>query len=148
MAAKLNNMKPAVGKKTLTCLSGLVWTGAGLLLLSFSYGWLTAYDGNTLFFILPGVAAALVIHHFGFLRIVDKNLGRISRMNEKSCVFSFMAWKSYAIMVLMIGMGTALRHSAIPKHFLAMLYIAIGLSLMLSSLRYIRIFIIQAFVKP
>jgi hypothetical protein len=36
----------------------------------------------------------------------------------------------------MIALGLLLRHSAIPKPYLAILYIGMGLALLLSSLRY------------
>ena len=87
-----------------------------------------------------GVVLALLAHHFGFLKIVDKNLERILLMNEKKCLFSFIPWKSYLIIVVMITMGAILRHSVIPKQYLAILYTAIGLALILSSVRYMRVF--------
>ena len=85
-----------------------------------------------------GVAAAVVTSHFGFFKVVDKNLGRISRMQGKRCAFSFMSWKSYLLVPVMIAMGVALRHSPIPKPYLAVLYLGIGGGLMLSSIRYFR----------
>ena len=48
---------------------------------------------------------------------------------------------SYIIIAVMIIMGTLLRHSEIPKPYLAILYTGIGFALILSSIRYIRIFI-------
>lgn len=57
------------------------------------------------------------------------------------CVFSFMPWKSYLIILIMMAMGVTLRHSAIPKHYLAILYTCIGLALILSSMRYMRAFL-------
>jgi len=41
----------------------------------------------------------------------------------------------------MITMGAILLHTTIPKHYLAVLYIGIGLALVLSSVRYFRFFI-------
>jgi hypothetical protein len=85
-----------------------------------------------------GFACALAIHHFGFLRIVDKNLARILPMEGKRCIFSFMPWKSYILIVGMSLLGATLRHSALPKPYLAVLYMAIGTALFLSSFRYFR----------
>ncbi len=79
-----------------------------------------------------------VIHHYGFLKIVDKNLGRISKMEGKRCAFSFMTWRSYFTIAIMVTMGILLRHSAIPKQYLSVLYIGIGMALILSSIRYFR----------
>jgi len=88
-----------------------------------------------------GIVLALLVHHFGFLKIVDKNIERILPMVEKKCLFSFITWKSYMIILVMVALGTLLRHSAIPHQYLAILYTGIGLALILSSLRYIRVFI-------
>ncbi len=55
-------------------------------------------------------------------------------------MFAFIPWKSYLIVAVMVIMGGVLRYSMIPKRELAILYIGIGLALILSSVRYIRIF--------
>ena len=144
MIKKIDKIKPAVDKSALIFLSFFIWVVVGTLLLLFAYSWLKASQINRPFlFVGLGVAAALMIHHFGFLKIVDKNLGRLLPMQGKKCVFSFMTWKSYIIVALMVTMGTLLRHSAIPKTYLSILYIGIGLSLILSSIRYLRVLLSQ-----
>lgn len=136
----LEKIKPAVDKRALLLLSGLMWVCVGSLLLFLSHSWLAAIKTReVMFFSGIGVVLALVIHHFGFLKIVDKNLGRILPMAGKQCIFSFMPWKSYLIVAIMAAMGVFLRHSAIPKPFLSILYTGIGLALILSSIRYLRI---------
>ncbi|MEJ2165663.1 MAG: hypothetical protein P8X90_09050 [Desulfobacterales bacterium] len=144
MKIDVDKIKPAVDKRVLLFLAGFMWLGVGTMLLALSYSWLDAFhrSGSFLFEGI-GVAAALVIHHFGFLKIVDKNLGRILPMEGKRCVFSFLTWKSYIMVALMIAMGVMLRHSPIPKPYLAMLYTGIGLALVLSSVRYLRILLTQ-----
>jgi hypothetical protein len=134
--------KPAVTNHLLLLIAGIVWTVVGFGLLSLAFRWLSrASNVNTHPLMLAGGAGALLIHHFGFLKIADKNLKRILKMQDKSCLFAFIPWKSYLIIAVMILLGAVLRHSIIPKHYLAVLYIAIGLALMLSSVRYIRVFI-------
>ena len=64
-------------------------------------------------------------------------------MQGTRCVFSFITWKSYIIVAVMIAMGTLLRHSPIPKPYLAVVYTGIGLALVLSSVRYIRVLLSQ-----
>ena len=134
-----DHLKPAVHKNFLLFLAGIIWIGVGSMLLSFASGWLHTYSqSDTWIYIVTGIAAAMIIHHFGFLRVVDKNLGRISKMEGRRCAFSFMSWKSYMIVAIMITMGILLRHSAIPKQYLSILYIGIGMALILSSIRYFR----------
>ncbi|MDY6934378.1 MAG: hypothetical protein SVZ03_09180 [Spirochaetota bacterium] len=133
-------LKPAVDKPILLLLAGLLWLCVGFMLLSSSYSWLSVYEGNNSIFIVISIAVALLIHHFGFLRIVDDNLGRILPMEGKRCLFSFIPWKSYIVIIIMIIMGALLQRSTIPKQYLSILHTAIGLALILSSVRYLRFF--------
>jgi len=139
---------PLVNKKILVLLSGLMWCGVGVMLIIFAVSWLSPYNGKEqLFFYLAGFLAAMPIHHFGFLKIADKNLNRLLPLTEKKCLFSFMTWKSYIIVLIMVSMGIALRHSSIPKRYLSILYNGIGLALFLSGIRYFRFFFQLIFAK-
>ena len=132
--------KPAVEKPVLLFMAGALWIAVGAMLLTFAYHWMrSSREGFSFLGVFAGVVLALVIHHFGFLRIVDKNLNRIMPMKGKRCLFSFMTWKSYATVAVMAGTGIFLRHSSIPKSYLAIFYTGIGLALILSSVRYLRI---------
>lgn len=137
--AKLN---PAVDKKILVLLAGLMWCGVGIMLIAFAVTWLTRYNASgRLIYYLCGFIAAMPIHFFGFIKIAKKNLNRLLPLTENKCVFSFMTWRSYFIVIIMVSMGIALRHSAIPKQFLSVLYNGIGLALFLSGLIYMRFFV-------
>ncbi len=139
MSQRFEQYRPAVRRKWLLLLNGAMWIGVGAMLDSLAYGWLSAPGtvGAPLL-AASGLAGALFIAHFGFLRVVDKNLGRIAMMDGKRCLFSFMSWKSYLIMLVMMAGGFGLRYSPIPKPYLAVVYIGIGTALMLSSLRYFK----------
>ncbi len=135
----LEKWKPGVPKHWLLLLAGLLWVGAGCMLDYLAWSWLkTETAGKAVLLGALGFSGAMAIHHFGFLRIVDKNLARILPMQGKRCVFSFMPWKSYVLIVGMSLLGATLRHSPLPKPYLAVLYIAIGTALILSSIRYFR----------
>jgi hypothetical protein len=58
-----------------------------------------------------------------------------------------MTWKSYLIVLVMVSMGIALRHSSLPKQYLSILYNGIGLGLFLSGIRYFRFFFRLIFEK-
>lgn len=139
MSESSERFKPGVDRWALLLLAGLVWIGVGTMLVLLARSWL-ALETMARASISAGIgcAAALVIHHLGFLRVVDKNLGRILPLTGKRCVFSFMTWKSYGLVALMVAMGIGLRHSPLPKFYLAMLYVGIGGALILSSVRYLR----------
>jgi len=146
---RLHTLKPAVDKRVLLFLAGFMWIAVGAMLLTLASSWLAqSHDNRWHLFGGAGLVCALLIHHFGFLRIVDKNLDRILLIQSKNCVFSFMTWKSYLIVAVMISMGILLRHSSIPKLYLATLYTAIGLALILSSIRYMRVLLSQCKKSP
>ena len=137
-------IKPAVNKRVLLFLAGFMWLAVGTMLLFVSFSWLNAIQAQDSFlFGGIGVIVALVVHHFGFLKIVDKNLGRILPMEGTRCVFSFITWKSYMIVAVMAAMGVLLRHSPVPKPYLSVLYTGVGLALLLSSIRYLRVLLGQ-----
>jgi hypothetical protein len=141
MKKNLEKFKPAVDKKILVLLAGTMWCGIGILLMSYAVYWLSSFSGKMqLFYGFAGFVTAMPIHHFGFLKIADKNLSRLLPITEKKCLFSFMTWKSYLIVPVMVSMGIFLRHSSIPKQFLSIIYNGIGLGLFLSGFRYIRFF--------
>lgn len=73
-------------------LAGFMWICVGTMLLAFTYSWLAgASKPITLESVGIGLAVALVVHHFGFSKIADKNLKRILSMDEKTCLFSFIS---------------------------------------------------------
>jgi hypothetical protein len=140
MKTLIYRLNPAVDRKYLVLLAGFVWMAVGIMLVSFAVTWLAHYPGKgKILFYLAGFLLAMPVHHFGFLKLADRNINRLMPLEEKRCLFSFITWKSYLIIVIMVSMGIALRHSAIPKQYLSVLYNGIGLGLFLSGIRYIRI---------
>ncbi len=126
----------------LLLIAGLIWIAVGSMLLGFSYFWLRDAGNKIVVWTAgSGIILSLFIHHFGFLRVVDKNLGRILPMQGKRCVFSFMTWKSYILVLVMVATGILLRLSPISRTYLSVLYIGIGTALILSSIRYLRFLI-------
>jgi len=121
----------------LVILAGILWFATGIMLVSMAVIWLSiSNNNNVIWFAIGGIFAGLIIHHFGFLRIVDKNLGRIRMIEGKYCAFGFMPLKSYLLIALMMTMGILLKHSPLPKIYLSVLYLGIGVALVLSSARY------------
>jgi hypothetical protein len=132
-------LNPAVDKKYLILTAGFMWCSVGIMLICFAISWMRHYEGTgTIIFYSTGFLAAMPIHHFGFLKLADKNLRRLLAIDEEKCFFSFVTWKSYLIIIIMVSLGITLRHSSLPKQYLAILYIGIGLGLFLSGIRYFR----------
>ena len=132
--------KPAVSRKWLLLLSGLMWSGVGILLNSFAIRWLQLYEGWPLMAsVTCGILLGLAIAFFGFRKVAATNIQRILTMPENSCIFAFQKWQSYILIAVMMSMGIFLRHTAIfPRIFLASVYMGIGSALFISSINYYR----------
>lgn len=130
---------PAAKREVLVLLAGIVWSGVGLGLMIAAIGWLTGSGGRIAITLAVAILAGTAIYHFGFSRLAVKNLDRIytqSPGKDKICVFAFQNIRAYFIVIIMMAMGYTLRHLPIEKIILAPVYMAIGLGLFLSSLRY------------
>lgn len=144
----IRKFTPRVDKRILVLLAGLMWCGVGVMLVRYAVSWLSLLTGKEqIFYYAAGFITAMPIHHLGFLNIADKNLNRLMPLAEKKCLFSFITWKSYIIILIMVVMGLALRHSSLPKRYLSILYNGIGLALFLSGIRYFRFFFRLLFAK-
>lgn len=130
---------PAVSKHWHIALAGITWAGVGVLLCRYSYGWLSAVPHErAIVFAVIGLAIALVVYRFGMSRIARKNLNRLKGIQNKKCLFGFLTWKSYANIALMVTVGITLRHSAVAKDYLSLVYTSMGGSLLIGSVQYYR----------
>ena len=135
----LDTWTPAVHKRWLHALAGVMWSGVGLFLMSLAYGWLLPVHWEyAILLALAGILLAVAIYWFGFSKLAGSNSRRISDYKKrKVCIFAFQKWSSYPLVAFMIGLGITLRrYSPIPKPLLAVMYIGIGGSLFLASFHY------------
>ncbi len=130
---------PSANRRVLVLLAGIVWSVVGLVLMGVATGWLLSSQRDIILPLLAGIAVGLVVHRFGFSKIVSVNLVRIYKQapgKDKVCVFAFQNKRSYLTIVIMILLGYTLRHLPIAKMYLAPVYLAIEFGLFISSLQY------------
>jgi hypothetical protein len=129
--------KPNASRPLLFLTAGLLWTFVGLWLCTLAIIWLQASEIEKRYlYVLIGSALGLGAYLTVFSQIAKKNIERLKGLPEKSCFFAFQAWHSYLVIVFMIALGLGLRHSAIPRHWLAVVYITIGGALLGASFHY------------
>jgi len=135
----IKRFTPSVPKYYLLLFSGAMWMTVGILLNRLAIQWLIAYSQSSfLIFASSGFILGLLVHFFGFSKVAFKNIRRIADKPGKSCAFSFLSWKSYILVAFMITLGITLRNSDLPKSYLSIMYIGIGLGLFLSSFSYFK----------
>jgi hypothetical protein len=132
----IEHLKPGAPKPLLHALSGIVWSGVGVMLMRWTWVWLRPLAVmQALSYAGMGICLAFAINLF-FGRMATKNIDRIGALPRHPCLFAFQAWTSYPLVVFMVALGLTLRASPIPKPWLAVLYAGIGGGLFLASLRY------------
>ena len=131
--------KPAVPKCWLYAASGVMWSAVGLLMCISGIGWLAQVDlGRAVGGGAAGTLLAILGTRWGFGPIAQRNIRRLRQLPEQGCIFAFQAWKSYLVILFMISLGVGLRQSALPRLVLAIIYLAVGGALGLSSILYYR----------
>jgi hypothetical protein len=139
----LNKLYPATNKKWLQLAAGLMWSGVGIMLITFASRWLKLVDWMTiLLLIFAGAVLGATIYMFGFSKLARKNIRRINAYaQDRICLFAFQEWKTYPLVGFMVFLGIYLRvYSTVPKPILAIAYLGLGFSLFASSLLYYRQF--------
>jgi len=137
----LTRLKPAVPRHWLIAIAGLVWSAVGGMLCHMAWEWLYPLPAPRIIGLLTaGLVLALVLQRYMLARIAKRNMDRICTYAERGCVFAFQAWRSYLIILVMIAVGSFLRHTMISREILALAYTAMGGALILSSLAYFILF--------
>ncbi len=120
-------------------LAGVIWIYVGQMLISYAIRWFRETVTSFLWvFIMVSVICAFSIYKFGFSKLAYKNIRRLEQKRKKICIFAFMTWQSYLIMVFMIGLGITLRSLIGPNPYLGILYNGIGGGILLAGFIYFR----------
>jgi hypothetical protein len=133
--------EPAVERRTLVVAAALTWSVVGVGLTVRAGFWLAPAGRAALWMAPVAVALGLLKGRFVLMRLAARNLERIRLLSphkERICVFAFQSTQSFLIVLGMIGLGIALRHSPLRRDLLGMVYLAIGTALFTASFSYWR----------
>ncbi|MBC34720.1 MAG: hypothetical protein CL663_01565 [Bacteroidetes bacterium] len=116
-----------------------MWIAVGQFLIRLATEWLLLEEDPIKYlFVFFGITLGFIKYRITFLKVINKNIIRIEQRPGKLCAFSFLSWKNYVLVGFMMLLGITLRHSPIPKLYLSILYIGIGLGLILGSITYFK----------
>ena len=131
--------EPAVTRRTLVRSAALVWTVVGAFLSMRAMIWFSDSERTVMYLVLVALVIGFLKGHFVFTIIARRNILRIHELSphkERICIFAFQAALSYLLILAMITLGILLRLSPIPREYLAMVYLAIGVGLVYASVQY------------
>ena len=139
MGKSWEDLKPAVNKTMLILIAGLVWVLVGLILSLLAVHWWQKYTGSfLLLFVVLGLLLGILKGYFIFSSMVTNNIKRIIKLNEQVFILAFISWKSYLLISGMMALGISLRNSTLPKQYLAIFYLGVGLAMIFSSIHYFK----------
>jgi hypothetical protein len=144
----MERFNPAVPRRFLYALAGLLWTVAGGLLCVRGAIWLQDLQLPVIASVeAAAIAIAAAGYVFLFSGVVRNNIARIGRLPDRACVFAFTAPRGYIMIAVMMTAGISLRTSSIPHYYLSLPYSAMGGVLLTGSVGFYRKFFGTAAAK-
>ena len=124
-------LKPGVSRSIHFFAAPLIWTGVGIMLMERGLGWMGLHVTLRLLLIalLIGTAKSLTVLD----KTAKKTLHRIMGFSDNTCIGAVYPWKTWLLVLLMMGCGILLRILFKPNPLLGAVYFAIGWALLLSS---------------
>jgi hypothetical protein len=136
----IRRFTPRAGQRVQLFSAAMMWAVGATILLVRGVGFL--HDNWFAALLALAVALGVIKSRYLLDRVARKAVMRIHERG-KACYFGFFSWKSWLFVAVMMGGGIMLRHSGLPRDFLAVLYVGVGTGLALAD----RIFW-QALVSP
>lgn len=137
----MEKIRPLVSRHWLFALAGLMWSAVGVMLLWRSWAWISAMDSLWRTGVaVAGLAIAIAFYYFMFTNTVAKNIRRLCGLPDPVSILAFNSPKGYILIIVMIGLGIALRHSSLDRRILAVVYVGMGGALFLASLHFYKQF--------
>ncbi len=124
-------------KHKLILASGILWTGAGIMLLTIFFKWLNLLTARQIMWaLIIGIPIGLIKSKL-FWNLSRANIERILKLPERTHLLNFQRPAAYALIGFMMAFGITMRTTGyIPKKYLAPIYLGIGLALFISSFIY------------
>lgn len=130
----LSRFKPAARVRTQLLLAACLWTvvGTGMTLagahwaLGASAWWPAAL-------LLLAVALGLAKGRLALERTGRRIAERIARRGDGTCLGGFLSWRTWLLVLAMMGLGALLRRSELPRAVLGVVYTTVGVGLLWGS---------------
>lgn len=131
-------LKPTTTRRGLLFMAGVVWAIAGGILAYRGVRFIDEAALHPVVLFLVGATGGALFFAFMFRKISARHIFRILHItHERPCLFSFLSWKSYLMMALMITLGVLLRSAGfIPREELGTAYVMMAVPLLASSVRF------------
>jgi hypothetical protein len=131
----VERFKPAASIRSRLLVAALIWTVVGAGLFVAGANWAVVGQGGRGW---AGMGLALLAGWFKGRYLLSgraaANARRIVAAGEGKCLGGVFDGSAWLLVLAMIGLGFVLRHSAVPRPWIGLIYVAVGTALMLASL--------------
>ena len=134
----LQVLKPGIPKRYLLIVAALVWTLGGGMLLVRGFSMMVLFPNLFCIKTAGSIIGGIIFYVIMFSKISLKHIGRIVNIEyDRPCLFSFISFRSYFLMLLMISFGITLRMTGIISlKYLSIFYVFMGIPLLISAFRF------------
>ncbi|MFH0981076.1 MAG: hypothetical protein V2A79_06015 [Planctomycetota bacterium] len=141
MSPWVETFKPAASRRTHLLLAAVMWTVVGALLFYFGSRWvLQAHVSHAYLQIAAAAGLGVVKARFVLDRAAGRIIARIRARGDGRCLGGFLSFKSWGLVVFMVGAGRLLRRGLLPAPVVGLLYTAIGTALVVGARNFWRAF--------
>ncbi len=128
---KKRRLVPAVPAGVHLVAAALVWSTVGVMLCARGVLMLRPVHGYLWGVLALAVGTAKAL--FVLDRTARRNIARIKGFGGKTCIGAVYSWKTWLLVLAMIGGGWLLRHSRLPAELVGSLYVGVGWALLVAS---------------
>jgi len=127
----LAKFKPSVSRKTLLLVGALFWSLVGLFLLTRGGRFLA--EGDHYVMLVVALAVGTAKGMLVFEKSARKNIDRILRRGDNSCLGGVYSFKTWGVILAMIFLGRFLSASHIAHQVYGFVITAVGWGLLVAS---------------
>ena len=139
----LASYKPAVSKKLLLLIAGIVWVGISYIAINMGLNYIFDNSHHILFHLLLSFITGGFLFLVIFLKVFNSYTNRIIQLNsDKPRLFAFSSFKSYFITAFIFTLALYInKYNFVDPLALSIIYTGIGISLFFASLKLFYSFI-------
>ena len=133
MRNDLSRFKPGAKRRTHLLLTAVLWSAIGILLLTKASYRIVQVPEQQIIIILAALIFGTLKSIFILDRSARKSIVRILEFKDGTCLGAVYSFKTWLLVVSMMGVGLVLRNSSLSLSLLCFVYFTIGWALLFSS---------------